>query len=417
MVKQASQYAIETFSLTKIFPDWWGRAKVIAVEEQNLKVKHNEVYGLLGPNGSGKTTTLKMLLSLLHPTKGKCFVLGGSTRDPKVCARIGYLPEESYLYKYLSAKETLEFYAKIFGLPAAIRKTRIESLLEMVGLAGMANRPVGTYSKGMARRIGLAQALINDPELLILDEPTSGMDPLGTRQMKDLIVELGKRGKTVLLCSHLLADVEDVCDRIGIMYGGKMQVEGSVRSLLKKTNTKQITTGLISDSAMDKIKSIIDAEKQAFEINEPMDRLEEFFIRTVDAAQQKQHPTSGAISKTKADGFFKDEKQQSDLLDKLVQTKPEPAEQQPEAASQTQESNPPQDISEPAISSVLDELTSQPASVDTVITKPAPEQKPKQIIDENKVRHDVLADLLNDSGNNSSTEMTHPESDGEDKDA
>ena len=263
MVSETKAYAIETFSLTKVFPDWWGRAKVIAVEDLNLKIKPNEVYGLLGPNGSGKTTTLKMLLSLLHPTKGKAFVLGGSSRDTKISSRVGYLPEESYLYKYLSARETLDFYGRIFGLPRAVRKARIESLLDMVGLSGMANRAVGTYSKGMARRIGLAQALINDPEVLILDEPTSGMDPLGTRQMKDLIVELARRGKTVLLCSHLLADVEDVCDRIGIMYGGRMQVEGSVGLLLRRTNTRQITTGVISASALENIRQIITAEVAA----------------------------------------------------------------------------------------------------------------------------------------------------------
>ena len=225
MAATESQYAIETVSLTKVFPDWWGRAKVVAVEDLNLNIRYNEIYGFLGPNGSGKTTTIKMLLNLLHPTKGAGFVLGGTVGDPKVSARVGYLPEESYLYRYLTARETLDFYGRIFGLPSAVRKTRIETLLEMVGLSGMGNRQIGTFSKGMARRIGLAQALINDPDLLILDEPTSGMDPMGTRQMKDLFVELVRRGKTILLCSHLLADVEDVCDRIGILWTGWWRFE------------------------------------------------------------------------------------------------------------------------------------------------------------------------------------------------
>ena len=224
MESSLSQYAIETINLTKIFPDWWGRARVKAVVDLNLKVRPNEVYGFLGPNGSGKTTTIKMLLNLLHPSKGHAFVLGGRSSDPAISGRIGYLPEESYLYRYLTARETLDFYGRIFGLPAEVRRERIDTLLEMVGLAGMGNRQVGTYSKGMMRRIGLAQALINDPDLLILDEPTSGLDPMGTRQIKDLLVEMGRRGKTILLSSHLLADVEDVCDRIGIMYGGRMQV-------------------------------------------------------------------------------------------------------------------------------------------------------------------------------------------------
>jgi len=233
VVTAESQYAIETVSLTKVFPDWWGRAKVVAVENLNLKIRPNEIYGFLGPNGSGKTTTLKMLLNLLHPTKGAAFVIGGTISDPKISARVGYLPEESYLYRYLTSRETLDFYGRIFGLPHDVRKARIETLLEMVGLSGMGNRQIGTFSKGMARRIGLAQALINDPDLLILDEPTSGMDPMGTRQMKDLFVELVKRGKTILLCSHLLADVEDICDRIGILYGGRMQIEGTVKELLQ----------------------------------------------------------------------------------------------------------------------------------------------------------------------------------------
>ena len=415
MAKEVSQYAIETFSLTKIFPDWWGRPKVVAVEDLNLKVKRNEVYGLLGPNGSGKTTTLKMLLSLLHPSKGKCFMLGGSSRDTKISARIGYLPEESYLYKYLSAKETLEFYARIFGLPSAVRKARIESLLEMVGLSGMANRPVGTYSKGMARRIGLAQALINDPELLVLDEPTSGMDPLGTRQMKDLIIELGKRGKTVLLCSHLLADVEDVCDRIGIMYGGRMQVEGPVRSLLKKTNTRQITTGVISDSALDKIKSILQEEKQQFDVAEPLDKLEEFFIRTVTAAQQKHHPTSGAISKTKADAYFMDKQRKADLLEQLVKTKPE---EHLVGVSKFEETELPQPVRqvEQTKPGVLDELISRPKPVDTEVTRTGT-PKTKPIEDQKQVRHDVLDELLGRGNKIAETERTHPEPDGDDKDA
>jgi len=233
------EYAVETFSLTKIFSDWWGRANVIAVDNLNLQIHYNEVFGLLGPNGSGKTTTLKILLGLLYPTKGKTAVLGGDSSNTKISARIGFLPEESYLYRYLNARETLDFYGRLFSLPSKVRKMRTEALLDMVGLKAVANRPVGTYSKGMARRIGLAQALINDPDLLMLDEPTTGLDPIGTRQIKDLILQLAKRGKTVLLCSHLLADVEDVCDRIAILMEAKSNPKAkSKTSCSKQTKCK-----------------------------------------------------------------------------------------------------------------------------------------------------------------------------------
>ncbi|MBE0534241.1 MAG: ABC transporter ATP-binding protein [Phycisphaerae bacterium] len=315
---EGSEYAIETIALTKIFRDWWGRAKVIAVDKLDLKIRHNEIYGFLGPNGSGKTTTLKMLLGLLHPTKGAAFLLGGNGRDPRINERIGYLPEDSYLYRYLTARETLDFYGRIFGIPAKIRRSRIDSLLEMVGLTGMANRAVGTFSKGMARRIGLAQALINDPELLILDEPTSGMDPIGTRQIKDLLVHLARRGKTILLCSHLLADVEDVCDRISILYGGRMQVEGTVESLLRHREEKQIVTGQISTAALQQIRQIIEREQSRCDISSPMDRLEEFFIRTVTAAQEQGQATSGALSTTKIGEFLTDQSIKPNILDELV---------------------------------------------------------------------------------------------------
>ena len=312
------EYAVETFSLTKIFSDWWGRAKVYAVDDLNLQVHHNEVFGLLGPNGSGKTTILKMLLGLLYPTKGRALVLGGDGADPKINSRIGFLPEESYLYRYLNARETLDFYGRLFGLSAKVRKTRIEALLDMVGLTAVANRPVGTFSKGMARRIGLAQALINDPDLLILDEPTTGLDPIGTRQIKNLIRKLVERGKTVLLCSHLLADVEDVCDRIAILYGGKIHTQGRVRDLLQQTNKRQITTDAISDATIEKIKQLIRNEDADCVVTSPMDKLETFFIKTVAAAQQQAQATSGAVSTTKISDFLTRQTTSEDILDKLA---------------------------------------------------------------------------------------------------
>jgi ABC-2 type transport system ATP-binding protein len=314
------EYAVETFSLTKIFSDWWGRDRVYAVDDLNLQIRYNEVFGLLGPNGSGKTTTLKILLGLLYPTKGKALCLGGDATNPKISARIGFMPEESYLYRYLNARETLDFYGRLFGLPVKVRKMRIEALLDMVGLKAVANRPVGTFSKGMARRIALAQALINDPDLLMLDEPTTGLDPIGTRQIKNLILELAKRGKTVLLCSHLLADVEDVCDRIAILYGGKIQSEGKVKELLQQTNKRQITTGSISDTAVERIKQIVQDEQADCVVTSPMDKLETFFIRTVATAQQLSSPTSGAISTTQIGHFLAPQTHPENILDKLVST-------------------------------------------------------------------------------------------------
>ena len=322
------EYAVETFSLTKIFSDWWGRDKVYAVDDLNLQIHYNEVFGLLGPNGSGKTTTLKLLLGLLYPTKGKAAVLGGDGANPKISARIGFLPEESYLYRYLNARETLDFYGRLFRLPPKVRKMRIEALLDMVGLKAVANRPVGTFSKGMARRIGLAQALINDPELLILDEPTTGLDPIGTRQIKDLILELAKRGKTILLSSHLLADVEDVCDKISILYGGKIQAEGQVRDLLLQSNKLQITTDAISDNAVERIKQLIKDEHADCQISCPMDKLETFFIKTVADVQQQAQPTSGAVSRMGISDFLVAEPAKANILDKLVSapvSKPTPS--------------------------------------------------------------------------------------------
>lgn len=380
------KYAIETFSLTKTFSDLWGHRKVRAVDELDLRICENEVFGLLGPNGSGKTTTLKMLLGLLHPTKGTAVVLGGDSTDPKVNARIGFMPEESYLYKYLNARETLDFYGRLFGLPAKIRKMRIEALLDMVGLKAVAGRAVGTYSKGMARRIGLAQALINDPDLLILDEPTTGLDPIGTRQIKDVIIQLAKRGKTILLCSHLLADVEDVCDRIAILYGGRIQSEGKVKDLLQQSNKTEITTGPISADAIEKIKQIIEAEQADCVIRSPMEKLETFFIKTVVAAQQQATPTSGAVSTTQI-GDFLAAKPTQDILDKLVSA----------PVSDSAASEPPKPVSGPAAvetpetkpdERVLDKLT-ETEHIETTKTEPV-ESKP---VEQEQVDESILDQL------------------------
>ncbi|OQY06760.1 MAG: hypothetical protein B6I25_03280 [Planctomycetales bacterium 4572_13] len=409
----ATHYAIETVSLTKIFPDWWGRAKVVAVENLNLNIRYNEIYGFLGPNGSGKTTTIKMLLNLLHPTKGAGFVLGGTVGDPKVSARVGYLPEESYLYRYLTARETLDFYGRIFGLSSGVRKARIETLLEMVGLSGMRNRQIGTFSKGMARRIGLAQALINDPDLLILDEPTSGMDPMGTRQMKDLFVELVRRGKTILLCSHLLADVEDVCDRIGILYGGRMQLEGTVCELLQHKDEMQMRTGKLSDKALEQIEQIVSKEGGQLSVENPMEKLESFFIKIVAKARQEKQQTSGAEAGTGISGFLAEKAvvRPENILDDLVSVKMQEAVVPAQTvATETTESVAVSEVkSKEADHNLLDQLTRQesdrsitPSETEKITTQPSESKKPV-------VKKDILEDLLGDKRQTGSTEITRPD--------
>lgn len=287
---------VQTAGLTKIFRDFWRRPRVEAVKDLNLEIRPGEVFGLLGPNGSGKTTTIKMLLGLLFPTRGRIAIFGKAPTDVAVKSRIGFLPEESYLYRFLVAHETLDYFGRLFQLPRRIRRDRSDRLLDMVGLRHEADRPIGEYSKGMARRIGLAQALINDPEFLILDEPTSGLDPIGARQIKDVIRELGRKGKTILLSSHVLSDVEDVCDRVTILYGGQQRAAGDIASLLEKTDVTQITVPALSDETLNRIRDLIQRleQKDILGVSHPRAKLEEFFLRIVHDAQAANIRTSGA---------------------------------------------------------------------------------------------------------------------------
>src|SRR5215470_15822341 len=239
----ATDSAVHTEHLTKIYRDFWGRDKVKALDNLNLTIQRGEVFGLLGPNGSGKSTTIKLLLGLIFPSRGSASVLGQPAGSTTINEKIGFLPEESYLYRFLNGEETLKFYGRLFKIPSKELKRRVPALLDTVGLDEKARkRKLREYSKGMARRIGLAQALINNPDLIMLDEPTTGLDPIGTREMKDLILSLKQQGKTVLLCSHLLADVQDVCDRITILFRGKMQTLGEVRDLIQKKDVTTIET-------------------------------------------------------------------------------------------------------------------------------------------------------------------------------
>lgn len=278
----ANEPVIEIRNLSKIYRDFWGRKKVQAVKSLNLEVNRGEVFGLLGPNGSGKTTTMKMLLGLLFPTSGEMKILGKPASDVSKNEKIGYLPEESYLYRFLNADETLDFYGRLFNMSAADRNRRADELIEMVGLSRARRRQLKEYSKGMTRRIGLAQALINDPELVLLDEPTSGLDPIGTREMKDLILKLKASGKTVVMCSHQLGDVQDVCDRIAVLFQGELKVLGRVDELLEIRDEMQIRTGALSAEAQADIRKVL--EKHGIKdaaIQRPKADLEELFLRTV----------------------------------------------------------------------------------------------------------------------------------------
>ena len=222
---------IELKDVRKTFRDFWLRPTVAAVDGLSLDVKRGEVFGLLGPNGSGKSTTIKMILGLLDPSGGTVKLFGKSPRSVEARQRLGYLPELSYLHPFLTAKETLMYYAGLCGLPRKVAAERTRQLLEMVGLKDVAKRPVGGFSKGMARRVALASALIGKPELLVLDEPTSGLDPVSTKEVKTLVKALAAGGMTVLMTSHLLADAEDICDRVMILNHGKSVAEGRVDEL------------------------------------------------------------------------------------------------------------------------------------------------------------------------------------------
>ena len=297
---KVEQPAVVVRGLTKIFKDFWGRPKAKAVDNISFEVHQGEIFGLLGPNGSGKSTTVKILLGLLYPTRGLVEVYGHSPRHVATKSRIGYLPEESYLYRYLDSVETLEFFGSLFHIEPKERRRRIEQLLEMVGLANVRRRTVGEFSKGMQRRIGLAQALINDPDLIILDEPTSGLDPIGCREMKDLILALKRRGKTVILSSHLLADVEEVCDRVAILYGGRIQAMGTLNELLTERDTIRITCPVLRRETLEKVLQIIREEvgEGKVQIDNPRQNLERYFLSVVERAQ-KAVETSGAVSGTR----------------------------------------------------------------------------------------------------------------------
>lgn len=347
---------VRAVGLTKVFRDFWGRPKAKAVNDISFTIEPGEVIGLLGPNGSGKSTTVKMLLGLLYPTGGILNVLGRSPRAVETKREIGYLPEESYLYKYLTAEETLDFFGSLFNLSRADRKKRIDQLLDMVGMAHARRRRVGEYSKGMARRIGLAQAMINDPEFLILDEPTSGLDPLGCKEVKDLILTLKARGKTVLITSHLLSDIEDVCDRVIILYGGKVRAMGGLGELLTVSDENRIVTPALPQAAMNEVLKILreNLHGEEFTVDHPRRTLEEFFLDVITKAKSDNIETAGVSGGGKIAEYLSKGDEKSAVLESLVQEiKPppprEPAEPLPEQKEET-------------VGRKLEQLTEEPKS-------------------------------------------------------
>ena len=274
-----TELAVAVHSLTKVFPIPFRRKKLVAVRDLNLEVAPGQVYGLLGPNGSGKSTTLKIILGLVAPTAGQTQIFGRDSRDVASREVVGFLPENPYFYKYLSAEETLCFYGKLCGLGGRALQARINQLLELVGLQEARDRRLGSYSKGMLQRIGLAQALIQEPRLLVLDEPTAGVDPAGSRDIRDLILELRRRGITVLLSSHLLTQVQEICDRVGILAQGTLVREGRVDDLLAIEDQTELILENATPEVLAQISALLDrSPARLIQQRQPQTTLEGLFL-------------------------------------------------------------------------------------------------------------------------------------------
>jgi len=387
--QKSDEVVVSVRGLTKVFKDFWNRPKARAVDGVDFEVRKGEIFGLLGPNGSGKSTTIKLLLGLLNPTKGHIEVFGHSPRHVQTKSRIGYLPEESYLYRYLNSRETLDFFGNLFHLDKADRNNRAEQLLDMVGLGKTQTRAVGEFSKGMQRRIGLAQALINDPDLVILDEPTAGLDPIGCREVKDLIVALAKRGKTVILSSHLLSDVEDVCDRVVIYYGGKIRADGTLKDLLATPDTLRITTPVLSRETMEKVLATIRADVSTGEVrvDNPTQNLESYFLDVVAKAKLAAKETSGAQSGARVAEYLRAGGEEKPVTEKVLEKL-----SLPQAAPTTA----PKISTEPATPKLDDSklsALSQPTAPAPQPEKPAAKAEPAKPVDLSKA-DEKLSSLL-----------------------
>lgn len=277
--------AVQINNLTKIFPVPFRKEKVVAVDDLSLRVEAGEVYGLIGPNGSGKSTTMKVLLGLISATSGNSAVFGLSSSETASRGSVGFLPENPYFYKYLTGAETLSFYGKLCGLSRRKIKERTSELLSLVDLENAKDRRLGGYSKGMLQRIGLAQALIGDPRLVVLDEPTAGVDPAGSRKIRDLIIELKQRGISVILSSHLLEQVQEVCDRVGIIFQGKLVKEGKLEELIEIESQTEIILEHADPKILDQISELVQAseETRLLRSGKPKTTLERLFLKETGA--------------------------------------------------------------------------------------------------------------------------------------
>ena len=376
-------------SLEKVFRDFWGRPKAKAINDVSFEVRKGEVFGLLGPNGSGKSTTIKVLLGLLNPSRGVARIFGRSPRDVKTKERIGYLPEESYLYRYLNSAETLDFFGGLFALDGEEKKRRSEQLLEMVGLKGVQMRTVGEFSKGMQRRIGLAQALINDPDMVILDEPTAGMDPVGCREIKDLILNLKGRGKTVILSSHLLADVEDVCDRAVIYHGGKVQQYGTLEELLTERDSVQFTVPTLSETAQKEVLEVMGrhVDRESIRVDNPTQNLESLFLNVVEEARASDE-TSGATSGSEVAEFLRADEPVPTQAEKMLERLADKEAAQPAAQEKAEAAEPETPKVDEAKLDSLSETETEPET-----KKSEPKAEAKKNLDE---VDDKLSGLLGD---------------------
>ncbi|TAE78168.1 MAG: ABC transporter ATP-binding protein [Verrucomicrobia bacterium] len=281
-------YAVEIRDLVKEFRPAGRKQPLRAVDRVSLTIAPGEVYGLIGPNGSGKSTTMKALLGLVQPDAGSCRIFGNDSLVVDSRQEVGFLPENPYFYKHLSGAETLRFYGKLCGLRGAVLDGRVKELLALVGLEGAGDRRLGGYSKGMLQRIGLAQALVQEPRLVILDEPTAGVDPIGSRQIRDLILDLKSRGITVFLCSHLLEQVQEVCDRVGIIFRGRMVKDGPLDELLALSDQSELVLRDASPELLEKIRALVAADGRAelLRSGRPRTTLESLFLReTADRAE------------------------------------------------------------------------------------------------------------------------------------